>query len=358
MGVSKHGIGFRADFTKSGYRHKSPVFDTRAEAKEWETIRRGNIATGDWVAANEATTAQPTVKHVLEWYGKEITPKRVREPHRELSKITVICAYDISKTCINELNNKRLLSFIKKRRKTVKLRKGVKKPISRKTIKGELNLMSKAISAAIFEEEIEAGGILYKITINANPVDTTNLLKHSSIENDAEKRTAIDLDIQKALISAAQNYCDEVYNFIRLAIATGQRRGELLEQDWNTIHIKDKYLISKNKAPRSQPEKATREVPLSPTARKILNEMEPKKGLLFPVLGKEVDKINDAITLICSDNALPHITPHQLRHTCETNNQLAGVEREKRDLLMGHVTQGMAAVYSHAKPRDFADEFV
>jgi len=359
MGISKHGVGYRADFTKNGVRHKSPVFDTRIEAEDWETIRRGQIASGEWQPEGATSQALLTVKEVLEWYGKVHTPSRVTEPHREISRINTICRNSISNTLISELDNSRLLKYIRDRRSTVRIVKGVEKCISRKTIENELNVMHKAIAAALFEKEIEVNGVIHKLGINGNPVETKELLRHSAIPNDSEKREALSKAVQKTLIAAAKNYSTEVYNFIRLAIATGQRRGELLEQDWSKIYITDKYLISKNKAPKRQPEDKTREVPLSPTAREVLRDIGVEEsGLLFPILAGEVDRINDAIETICAENQLPHITPHQFRHTCETNNQLNGVEREKRDMLLGHKTQGMAGVYSHANPRDFADEYV
>jgi len=359
MGVSKHGIGYRADFTKNGHRHKSPVFDSKKEAQEWEEIRRGDIAAGRWLPVGEASHEQPTVADVLNWYSKTHTPNLVREPHREISRINTICKDSIADVPLDELNNKKLLDYMRRRHATKRIVKGKEKCISRKTIKEELNMLHKAISAAIFEEEIEANGVAYSVTINGNPVDVRNLLKHAGIENDAEKREALSEELQKQLIEAAKHYSAEVYNFVRLAIATGQRRGELLEQDWRNVHISEKHLISKNKAPKTQPQKRTREVPLSPTARKILQEMKPKKsGLLFPVLAEEVDRINDALTAICSENRLPHITPHTFRHTCETNNQLKGVIEDKRKLLLGRTIAGSAAIYSHAKPREFADEFV
>jgi len=359
MGVSKHGIGWRADFTKNGHRHKSPVFDTKQEAQAWEDVRRGDIASGRWLPAGEASHEQPTVADVLNWYGATQTPRLVTEPHREISRINTICKDSIADVPLDELNNKKLLDYMRRRHATKRIVKGKEKYISHKTIKEELNMLHKAISAAIFEKEIEADGVAYIVTINGNPVDVRNLLKHSGIENDAEKREALSAELQQQLIAAAKSYSAEVYNFIRLAIATGQRRGELLEQDWRNVHIDEKHLISKNKARKTEPDKKTREVPLSPTARKILQEMKPKKsGLLFPTLAEEVDRINDALTAICSESALPHITPHTFRHTCETNNQLAGVMEDKRKLLLGRTIKGSAGIYSHAKPRDFADEFV
>jgi len=359
MGVYKHGIGYRADFTKCGYRHKSPVLDTEAEAEDWETVRRGEIAAKIWQPTGAASVEQPTVAQILRWYGKVHTLNFVSEPHREISRINKICEFSIGDVLLDQLNNKILLTFMRQRRAMVRIVNGKEKLISRKTIQEDLNMMHKAIAAAIFEEEVETSGVIYKITINANPVDTRNLLKHSGIENDAVQRKDISPDIQEALVKAAKGYNNEVYNFIRLAIATGQRRGELLEQDWSKVHLTNKYMTSKNKAPKIKPELKTREVPLSPTARTVLQEMKQKKsGLLFPMLAKELDRINDAIKEICTANSLPHITPHLFRHTCETNNQRLGVIEDKRKLLLGRTIEGSAGIYSHVKPREFADEFV
>jgi len=106
MSICRHGIGWRVDFTKNCYRHKSAVFDTEREARNWETIRRGEIAAGTWQPDGAVSQEQPTVAQVLKWYGTTFTPQLVREPHREISRIKTICKNKIAGVRLDELDNK------------------------------------------------------------------------------------------------------------------------------------------------------------------------------------------------------------------------------------------------------------
>src|SRR6185503_3950662 len=58
-----------------------------------------------------------------------------------------------------------------------------------------------------------------------------------------------------------------------------------------------------------------------------------------------VDHLRDVLTRVTTDAGLPHITPHQLRHTYATALGNAGVSLQSLMALLGHVAADMSLRY-------------
>lgn len=57
--------------------------------------------------------------------------------------------------------------------------------------------------------------------------------------------------------------------------------------------------------------------------------------------------LSEHLRRACLRVGVPHITPHQLRHTCATGLEALGCTRERRDALLGHAGKETGDEYTH-----------
>jgi len=356
---SEKNLSYRGPFQyqvmirTKGYEPFIKTFDDIDAAIAARDAAKTQRTAGTYV--NTRKSKKKTLADLLAWYYAEFTPMKTKYPLKELSKMNAIKSCAVGDTPVISIDIKVLYAYVKERRSKVRIVKGSPKIISRKSIKEELQLIDRVIKNALRMREIELPF--------GNPVDVKYLLEN--IPDDAVKREAMSADEVNSLVSAAKLHSEAwLVDYIELSIATGLRRGEMLEQAWENVLIEDKYMRSKNKDPKRRADHETKEVPLSPSAREILNRMgAKKKGLLFPYAGERyisesnIDLVNDLIENLCIKYELPHVSPHIFRHTAATRAEEKGLDFGIIAKLTGHSIPSELNRYTHAKPREFADMF-
>jgi integrase len=208
--------------------------------------------------------------------------------------------------------------------------------IANATINRELSLLSAAINHANTELDWEL----------PNPVCGRKL-------KEPEGRVRwLTVEEAERLISVAESLPKAKYlaDFIRLALNTGCRSGELLGLEWNRVDL-ERGLIhleaSHTKAGKR------RSIPINQTARAALFSLQnPSRWVFSDRAGQRIASVKTSFANACRLASIEDFRIHDLRHTCAAWLVSAGVPlTEVRDLL-GHSTVQMTERYAHLAPEN------
>jgi len=146
-------------------------------------------------------------------------------------------------------------------------------------------------------------------------------------------------------------------DFIRLALHTGMRKGELLGLEWRRVDLQTAVV---HLEPRNTKTGRRRSVPLNKVAGEaILNRMRfraqhtPASPWVFAQHnGKRIQDVKRTFTNACQRAGIMDFRIHDLRHTCAAWLVSACVSlAEVRD-LPGHTTVKMTERYAHLAPEN------
>lgn len=123
--------------------------------------------------------------------------------------------------------------------------------------------------------------------------------------------------------------------FVRLLLATAQRRSHVWKIDWNQVDLSRRLWTAPTKAGRLFP------CPLSPLALSLLGE--PGEGRLFPA---RPDWSALASAVRGGDGVPADFRFHDLRRTAATRMAELGVKREVVDAVLDHAAGGVTGIYN------------
>lgn len=140
---------------------------------------------------------------------------------------------------------------------------------------------------------------------------------------------------------------DHLRELVVLALHTGMRRGELTYQRWEQVDLERGLLqVSRSKTLQGE----GREIPLTARVTELLKARAKSSGYVFVYRDQPIGSIKTAWRTAIRSAKLRHIRFHDLRHTFNTRLLEAGVLREVRKALMGHVSgEGVHGVYTHVE---------
>ncbi len=350
-GIRRIGfMQYRLQYRPKGFRPFDRVFRDIDQAIEMHSKLKAMYQSG-LLEPTEHFTA--TLKGLLQRYSDEVVPKISSYPSREKSRLRKLCSYDIAKVLAHKLARQHFNAWRDIRRSETSLRKGVEKPISRKTIKDELSLIKRVLEYAEDEWAIELP--------KGNPIDVRRIMRR--IENDkVEKKAIASPDIEAKLLEACAKYGDghSLRDLVELGLATGCRRGELAGLCWENIFIDERIMRVRNKD-RKHDGKQLRGVPLGPRALAVLKRIGIQdNGSVF--IYTNPDSITKAMSRVRKKHPdvpdFEFITPHSLRHTAITRQQKKGLSPAQVQAMSGHKTTQMLDNYTHLQAEDvieFAD---
>jgi integrase len=202
------------------------------------------------------------------------------------------------------------------------------KPLSGATINRRITALSAVLSIAVKEY-----GWLAK-----NPVANVTRLEDSKgrerFLSEPERRTLLE--------ECDASDCAPLASLVRLALATGARKGELMGLQWTGVDLDRRtvrFLDTKNGESRM--------VPLAATAIKVLKDWRRNRvpaGAVFPY----------PLTLIdvawreARDKAKLHdVRFHDLRHSAASYLAMSGASLMDIAAILGHKTLAMVKRYSH-----------
>lgn len=209
------------------------------------------------------------------------------------------------------------------------------------TINRELALLSTAINTARRDWE-------WDIT---NPVPGRKLR-----EPEGRVRWITRAEAQ-ALIRAAEASvkAPHLADFIRLALSTGCRAGELLGLEWGRVDLGRGLLLleaqhTKTARRRSVPLNADAREALLSRARWRAQHCPASRWVFCDEQGRRIASVKRSFATACRAAGIEDFRIHDLRHTCAAWLVSAGVPLpEVRDLL-GHASITMTERYAHLAP--------
>lgn len=134
--------------------------------------------------------------------------------------------------------------------------------------------------------------------------------------------------------------------FIRLAVHTGMRRGELLGLTWDRVDLAQRLIYLD---PEHQKGRRYGSVPLNETAHRVLTEMQVRnmtgERRVFPV-----DSIRRSFGRACRVASIENMRVHDLRHTCAAWLVQAGVPLRTVSEILRHQDISTTMIYAHLAP--------
>ena len=173
--------------------------------------------------------------------------------------------------------------------------------------------------------------------IRANPLARMHLPKERPTA-----RPILTVAEEQQLLAAASPH---LRMLIIVALDTGMRRGELLQQQWEHVDLDRRVLtVSRSKTLEGE----QREIPLTTRVYDLWAICRPLRGPVFTYHGHTIRRIKTTWRSTLQRAGVRYLRFHDLRHTFNTRLLEAGVLQEVRKALMGHVSGGgINAQYTH-----------
>lgn len=330
---------WKARIRKFGAPDLSKSFTRKADAEAWARKLESEIERGAWHDNQEAERC--SFRMALDRYEKEVT-RRKRSAVNERSTLGIIRDdadfMDLGLSRVGSVDVARLRDQWK--------HDGVKPS----TIRRRMAVISHLFTIA--SKEWGMAGLV-------NPVHNVSFEPVS----DARSRRASDEEIN-AICEASESR--ELADFVRLAVATGMRRGELVSLQWKNVNLKDKVarVLTKSKVKGRM-----RDVPLSSGAIKVLRDL-PRRidGRVFAghpdtftqAFVRAAQRARSQYVEACEqshehpdDHFLVDLRLHDLRH--EAASRFAQVlEAHELAKVMGHATLQMVMRYYNPTAKELA----
>lgn len=327
--------GWQVRVRRQGYPDVVKTFKLRQDGEKWARAIERELDMGCYVHRTEAE--RMTLAELLERYSKEVSPQH--KGHREvLWKIGVILRDRIAKYSLVALTPMLVADYRDRRLQVV----------ADATARHELNIISAAYKVATREWGIPV----------SNPVSQ---IKRPPAGRERKRR------ISEAEIAAIilHSKTQELPDFLRLAVATGMRRGEIIRLRWQDIDLCRRlaYLSdTKNGEDRI--------VPLSREALAVLQAM-PRRidGRLFSLeprgfskaMRKSVVRARRAYEAVCvhdgivpDPNFLCDLRLHDARHEAVSAFFELGLDVMEVASISGHKTLSCLKRYTHLNAEKLA----
>lgn len=318
--ITRRGTGWYVQVRRKGYPARFRTFTTKREAAAWGVEQEAALATLDGQGLRRAPTM--TVGELLRRYLASITPTK-RSAESESWRVSKMLRASISGLGLAEVQASHVAAYRDWRLETVKPG----------TVRRELSLLRTAIEVARREWGVE---------LRDNPVDKVR----RPIARDARDRrlSAEEWRRLEAALRLTRN--KEVEPFIRLALETALRRGELLALQWRHVDLERRVaLIPDTKT--GQP----RTIPLSPEALRLL-EAKERKG--ERVVNLTPMALRRAWERLCARADVDDLRVHDLRHEALSRFSELGLNTPELASISGHKDVRMLLRYTHIQPSALA----
>lgn len=211
--------------------------------------------------------------------------------------------------------------------------------VGESTLKREIGVLKAAINWANKKQRLEL----------PNPAERLELSEPQS-----RVRWLTQDQASSLLAAAAQNArAPHLADFIRLALHTGMRSGEMLGLEWSRVDLRQNliYLETQKNGKRGS-------VPLNGTARQALLNRARFRAEHCPAAahvfcdsrGQRIGKVQRSFVSACTAAGIVDFHIHDLRHTCAAWLVQAGVPLLDVSNLLRHASIVMTQRYAHLAP--------
>jgi integrase len=324
--IRKRNGKYQALVRRSGIGQVGKSFLTKKEAERWARQTEIQIESGQYQSIRDEA-AIPTASEAIDRYVAEVTSqKRGADPER--IRLRAIQRHEWTKINIAHITARHLAEFRDTRLKTV----------CGSTVRREMLLIRHIFEVARKE---------WRLPIMGNPIDDVS----RPASNPSRDRRLDESEFQKLFQSLSRCRHLDVIPAVRLAIATGMRRGELLSLNWDDIDWRSET-ASLNRTKNGY----KRVVPLSSDAISLLRRLEGRVkngGRVFRISANALRLAWERAVLRAQ---IKDYHFHDLRHEAISRFFELGLSVPEVALISGHKTPTMLFRYTHLRPEDVGNK--
>jgi len=318
--VTRRGTGWYVQVRRKGYPARFRTFATKREAAAWGVEQEAALRTLNIEGRRKVTSM--TVGELLKRYLASVTPSK-RSAESETWRVSKMLKASISRLALTEVQPSHVAAYRDWRLESVKPG----------TVRRELSLLRTAIEEARREWGIE---------MLENPVDKVR----RPVARDARDRRLSPCEWRRLQVELGVTRNKEVEPFVRLALETALRRGELLALCWRHIDLERRVaLIPDTKT--GQP----RTIPLSPEAMRLLTAKERGGERVLDLTPMALRK---AWERLCARAKVDDLRIHDLRHEALSRFSELGLNTPELAAISGHRDVRMLLRYTHVRPAALA----
>jgi integrase len=322
--IGKSGTTWRVRVRRLAGPPLTKSFERKMDAEAWARGVESKIDAGEHVATSEAR--KRTVADAIDRYLEVTLPRaKHRKNADEQTRLLAVWKELIGDRALVSLTP---AVIAEKRDALAKRTNRAGEAISGATVNRHLTALSAVLTVATKEY-----GWLQK-----NPVANVSRLADSK----GRERFLSEAERQALLTACDASTCDALGPVVRLALATGARKGELMSLDWASVNLERRtvrFVDTKNGDNRT--------VPLAPTAVEVLKAWRKGRlpvGLVFPLT---IDGIDKPWREARAEAGLGDFRFHDLRHSAASYLAMSGASLMDIAAILGHKTLAMVKRYSH-----------
>ncbi|NIO21725.1 MAG: tyrosine-type recombinase/integrase, partial [Candidatus Aenigmarchaeota archaeon] len=330
----KEKMRYWVAYRVNGMQRKEYVGYSIEEAKDAAGKRRGQKREGR--IFEMLPGAQTTFDELIEWY-------------EDLNRVKKLASYPRIKLCLSNFGK----VF------------GSTQPykLTRQQLENYQDTREEqGVSLATIDMELSIAKTMVTNAFDNNKVDGKALkpfraVKRRLKKGDNARERVLTFEEYLRLTQAAPAYLKAI---LTVAFSTGMRFGEIVNLRWSHID-KDKNLIRLS-GDETKEEKPKR-IPINHHVRATLDAL-PRAlhhDFVFNYRGEPIKRITKSLTTACKAAGIPFgqkedngFRFHDIRGTVKTNMLLAGVDKEMRDVVLGHSLPGMDKHYIEKRIPDEA----
>jgi len=319
--IRKRGRSWQAQVRRQGHPPITKSFQQKSDAELWAKQLEVDLERGDAGIIVQKQTSTP-LSDLLFRYQKEITPKK-RGSDAEKYRLKTLLQHEIARIPVRKLTGSAVARYRDQRLQAV----------SSASVRRELVILRHCLEVARKE---------WDAPFKENPVHNIQ------VPSDGKARERrLDEEELKALLAAADK-CRNPYikPVVQFALETGMRRSEILGQVWENIDLK-----ARTAAIHQTKNGHARTVPLSGAAVAILEALDHRSGLVFPI---SANALRLSWERVKERAQLRDLRFHDLRHEAVSRFFELGLSVPEVALISGHRDPRMLFRYTHPKPTEIA----
>lgn len=321
--IHRHRNKYQVRVRRKGLPTITKTFHKLSDAKEWATLQEHQADRGE-LGPDRKELERITLASLVTRYRNEVVPTK-KGAEIETIILDAFLRHSICKRSMADLSTADFANYRDERLKT----------ITAKSLKRQLSPISNMFEVARKE---------WKIPLRGNPLSEFSL---KVIDNKRTRRLQTG-ELERLMEAGKKTRNKLVVPIIRLAIASGMRRSEIL-----ALRFRDVDPDRRSATIREAKNGFSRTIPLSAAARAVLSDAigrmnkaeREKNGKLFPVTPLALRLAWDKLTRRAK---IVDLHFHDLRHEAISRLFELGLTVPEVASVSGHRTLGQLMRYSHA----------
>lgn len=323
--VGKSGqVTWRCRVRRQGGPWLTKSFPRKVDAEEWARGIERSLDVGDHVPDADARK-RPLADAIDRYLTVTLPRAKHRKNEKEQTRLLNWWKAELGRVPLVGITP---ATIAEKRDKLAQLQTRAGKPLTGSTINRYVTALSAVMRVAVKEYG----------WIARNPVSGVTRLEDSK----GRERFLSESERTALLMVCDQSPCKALPHIVRLALATGARKSELLNLQWPNVDLDRRvlrFLDTKNGEART--------VPLAQTAVDTLKKWRSGRlpvGAVFPIPAATLDK---AWQEARAEAQLVDCRFHDLRHSAASYLAMSGASLMDIAAILGHKTLAMVKRYSH-----------